>query len=275
MNAILLAGTLAFALAFPSFAAMTEGAAFPLNGSLENTGSGSPKALKINPLTGASPEPQFVPGPKGKALRVTGDRCAEATDLAGFLAGDDLAVQFMFRVEQQQRPALTLVSVALPSAWIEVQLDGRRGAAQLILKLFGGAPPKGVPPLEPMALDKGEVFGDGKWHLLALVIDRKREGEVRVFLDKARVSPAETWYLPDLSGAPNRQKGWVSVGGGVPWVYGLPGAKGSPDDLAFDLAEVIVGPEPEPPFAVTLPLTASEKARAAECQSHILKILGQ
>ena len=275
MKTILLAWALALALTPPSFAAMTEGAAFPLNGSLENTGSGAPKALKINPLTGASPEPQFVPGPKGKALRVTGDRAAEVTDMSGHLCGDDLTVQFMFRIEQQRRPTLTLVSVALPSAWLEIQLDGKRGTAQLILKLFGGVPPKGVTMIEPMDLEKGEAFHDGKWHHLALLVDRKREGEVRVYLDKARISADPSWFLPSLADLPNRQPGWVAFGAGVPWVYGLPDAKGSPDDLAIDLAEIVVAPKPGGEFELKAPLDPATKVRATECQAQILKILGQ
>ena len=275
MKARALAWVLGLALASASFAALKEETTFPLNGSLESSTGVPLKKLNINPLTGSSADPEFVPGPKGKALRVTGDRCAAVTDVPGLSSGDDLTVQFMFRVEQQRRPTLTLVSVSLPAAWLEIQLDGKRGTAQLILKLFGGVPPKGVPPLEPMMLEKGEAFHDGKWHHLALVLDRKREGEARVYLDKARVSPAESWFLPSLADLPNRQPGWVAFGAGVPWVYGLPGATGSPDDLAFDFAEVVIGPEPEGAFELKAPLGPATKARATECQAQILKILGQ
>lgn len=79
----------------------------------------------------------------------------------------------------------------------------------------------GAGPHHPAAVRSGDVEGrlhDGRWHHVAAVVDRRRNGELRLYLDGREVTgkQAAQPHLP----TPGTKQVWIAIGAPMPWYIG-------------------------------------------------------
>jgi len=131
--------------------------------------------------------------------------------------------------------------------WIKPDVDGAKASYSLLGSLMGHGRMMILGIADGKALrftlnagpnhaggartgDVGRALYDGRWHHVAAVVDRRRNGELRLYLDGEDVTagPAAQPYAPTTG----RSRVWLAIGASMPWYAGGQGAfRGLIDEL--------------------------------------------
>lgn len=114
-----------------------------------------------------------------------------------------------------------------------------------------------------ISIDLSEVIYDGKWHHVAAVIDRERNGELRLYLDGKQLNTQAAYqHYPIQFPAKNFN---VTIGSIAPWYIGKEGFVGQIDEVRissvarYAAARNAPAPEPAPAELPPYELNASER----------------